>query len=132
MFGGNMKNKNAFTLIELLAVIIILSMLAIIGSVAVTKIVKDSKEELSQTQKESIISAAEMWSADNLDKMPQSGECKYILLSDLKNYGLLGDVIDPKTNSEMEDIKVYIKPNENNPLSFDFTLTKNDTCTHIE
>ena len=58
-----MKNKNAFTLIELLAVIIILSMLAIIGSAAVTKIVKDSKEELSSssisTQIEQILSKIE-------------------------------------------------------------------------
>ena len=65
-----MKNKNGFTLVELLAVIVILSLLALLTSTAVTKLVKDSKEDLYQTQIELIKASAEAWGADNIYKLP--------------------------------------------------------------
>ena len=43
-------NKKGFTLVELLAVIIILSLLALLASTSVSKIVKDSKSDLYDTQ----------------------------------------------------------------------------------
>lgn len=102
-------NKKGFTLVELLAVIVILALLALLTSTAVTKLVKDSKNDLSEIQMKSIKSAAESWGAENLSKLPDVGECKYLTLQDLKNSGLLdSNIIDPNTNEEISD-NLYIK-----------------------
>jgi len=103
-------NKKGFTLVELLAVIIILSLLALLTNTAVTKLVKDSKDELSDTQIQLIQSAAEAWGADNLLKLPKAGECSYLTLENLQKYGLIdSSIIDPNTNDEISpDLKIKI------------------------
>ena len=108
-YSDYMNNKG-FTLVELLAVIIILSLLALLTSTAVTKVLKDSKDDLSKTQFSAIKSAAEVWGADNLNKLPSDGECKYLTLKDLKDYGLMSsNVSDPNTNKEIpDDLKIKI------------------------
>ncbi len=94
--------KKGFTLVELLGVIIIISLLALLTSVAVTKLVKDSKQQISNVQKSLIVEAAKIWGADNLGKLPNKGECVYLSVSDLKNEGLLD-------NSEKLDNNIIIR-----------------------
>ena len=108
-----MKNKNGFTLVELLAVIVILSLLALLTSTAVTKLVKDSKEDLYQNQIELIKASAEAWGADNIYKLPPAGECSYITVENLKQYGILdSSVVDPRTNEQIPDsLKIKISSN---------------------
>ncbi len=94
--------RKGFTLIELLGVIIIISLLALLTSIAVTKLVKDSKQQLSNVQINLIKSSAEMWGADNLGKLPDIDECIYLKVSDLKNVGLLD-------NSEKLDDNIIVR-----------------------
>ena len=102
-------NKNGFTLVELIAVIVILGLLALIANSSVVNVVKNSKSDLYNAQLKLIESAAETWGNDNLDKLPNDGECKYLTLANLKNYGLIKEeIINPKTNSEFSD-NLYIK-----------------------
>ena len=103
-------NKKGFTLVELLAVIVILALLALLTSTAVTKLVKDAKNDLSETQIQLIKSAADTWIADNINNLPSSGSCGYLTLEDLKYYGLLDNVIlDPKNSEEISnDLKIKI------------------------
>ena len=103
-------NKKGFTLVELLAVIIILSLLALITSTSITKIVKESRTDLYNNQLLAIQKAAESWGADNLDLLPDADECKYITLGALKNYGIIdNDINDPRTNQEFsDDLKIKI------------------------
>ena len=79
-------NKKGFTLVELLAVIVILSLLALLTSTAVTKLVKDAKGDLNNTQIELIKSAAQTWGAEHLNWLPGDKECSYLTLSNLKDY----------------------------------------------
>ena len=109
-------NKKGFTLVELLAVIIIISLLALLTSTSVTKILKDAKNDLSNIQIASIKAAAEAWGADNFNRLPKVNECKYLTLKDLKDYGLLdSNVIDPKNNQEISD-NLKIKMTTTNSL----------------
>ena len=102
-------NKKGFTLVELLAVIIILSLLAVLASTSVTKVIKNSKSDLYDAQLNLIKSAAEAWGSDNINKLPNAGECKYITLSTLKGYGLIDNEIkNPKTNKKFNE-NLYIK-----------------------
>lgn len=103
-------NKKGFTLVELLAVVVILALLALLTSTAVTKLVKDAKNDLSETQMTLIKSAADTWMSDNLNKLPSSGSCAYLTLEDLKYYGLLDNtILDPKNSEEIpNDLKIKI------------------------
>ena len=123
-----MKNihNNGFTLVELLAVIIILSLLALIASTAVTKLVADTKSDLSDTQMTLIKSAAESWGAENLTLLPSAGECKYLTLGELKEAGLMDSkIIDPKTNEELSDdfkVKITGTLNKHDKLIIDYEV----------
>ena len=127
-------NKNGFTLVELIAVIVILGLLALIANSSVVNVVKNSKSDLYNTQLKLIESAAESWGNDNLDKLPNDGECKYLTLANLKNYGLMEEeIINPKTNKEFSDnlyIKINSKVNSSGMLKTTYKVDDNiNGCT---
>ena len=64
--------KNAFTLIELLAVFILLAIIALITTSVILAVGKDSKESLYKTQKEMVIEAAKKWTIENEYKIDSS------------------------------------------------------------
>lgn len=131
-----MKDKG-FTLVELLAVVIILALLALLTSTSVTKIVKNSKKELSDTQIKLIESAAKTWGADNLNILPPAGECSYLTLRDLKEYGLIDSkVIDSNTNKELSDnlkIKITTTTNSygNSITNYEVNPSNVSTCLYV-
>ena len=58
--------KKGFTLIELLAVITLLGFLSLIVVPVVDKIIKDSEQDLYETQINNIEQAAKNWSSENI------------------------------------------------------------------
>lgn len=130
-------NKKGFTLIELLAVIVILSLLVLLASTSVTKLVKESKEDLYDTQMNLIESAAKTWGAENIDKLPSSGKCIYIYLSDLKASGLIdSEITNPKTNERLSDtlaIKITAKTGKYGDLVTSYTIdtTALGSCEYV-
>lgn len=60
-----MKNKG-FTIVELLAVIVILSVVLLVSVPAVFNIISSSRESISEEQKTAIVSAARSWGISNL------------------------------------------------------------------
>ena len=84
-------NKRGFTLIEMIAVIVILSLMAIIVETNITKIVKKSKNDLSSVQEKLIIQAGKMWASDNMDDIPDYG-CTYVTLNELIEAGIINDI----------------------------------------
>lgn len=102
--------KKGFTLIELMGVIMILGVIALIAIPVVDRQLKESKKDLSQTQKENIKDAAKMWAAKNIYNLPESGASCYIKYSDLTSGGYLKEELkDPNTNVEFSDDTVSIK-----------------------
>ena len=101
------KELNAFTLVELLGVIIILSVIALITYPIIDKTIKNSKEEsLKQTIK-NIEDAAYNYSVEN-----DIGYSKYynkIELKELKEKGYLTNSIikNPVTNEELQGCVIY-------------------------
>ena len=63
--GDIMKNKG-FTIVELLAVIIILGVVMFIATPNIIKILNDSKKSLGEEQKRAIERAARSWGVENL------------------------------------------------------------------
>lgn len=95
-------NKKAFTLIELLAVIVILGIIATITVPTIVGLINNAKEDTLEEQKNVIINAADRWGTDNVRKLPKTS-C-YLEIDFLKQEGYISsdkDIIDPTTNEEM-------------------------------
>ena len=100
-------NKKGFTLVELLAVIVILSLLAIITSTVIFKLIKTSREDLYNDQIKLIEKAAEKWTVDNTDLVGYT--VPYCLSIDnlLKSGHIKKDTLtDPRDESSIDG---YVK-----------------------
>ena len=114
--------KRGFTLIELLGVIIILSLLVTISGVAVTKMVKKSKTDLTDTQKVLIKQAAMLWSEDNYSEViDATGSCVTKNLDDLSAY------INNPSELHVSNISVRICADlTGEAINFNYTLVEGE------
>ena len=85
--------KKGFTLTELLAVIIVLSLLTLVTATIVASIVKSGKNKINKTQEQLIVKAAELWYQDNREYLPEKNSCTYVTLQTLKADGVLDDEV---------------------------------------
>ena len=128
-----MKNKG-FTLVEMLAVIVLLSIIALIAVPAITGIIKGSKETLSEAQLKSIENSARNWASDidNVDKLPTAdGTCVKVSLNLLKKEGYANlDIKDPKTGNQ---VNAWVKiTRSGKKLNYETRTTNFTGCTDAE
>ena len=106
-----MKNKNAFTLVELIAVVSILGLIALIVYPTIASVIKDARENSYQDQVTVIEKAAKSWSIDNASKLSTDGKSYNLKMSELLNGGYISseDVKDPRNSSKTLSGYVEIK-----------------------
>ena len=98
-----MKSRG-FTLVELLAVIVILMVISLIIVTATFNIVDTSNETVYQVQVNTILNAAYDFSLKNLSYLPDENQKKYITLGELKYSGFLSsNITDPNTKEKFRD-----------------------------
>jgi type IV pilus assembly protein PilA len=95
-----MKFNKGFTLVELLAVIIILGVIGIIAIPAVNKAIRNAKQQLYEVQINNIEMGAKSWAAENVFNLPENdGELITLTLGQLKVAGHVQfDIKNPVTN----------------------------------
>ena len=126
-------NKKAFTLIELMAVIVILSIIVVITTPVIFNLVSSVKDELSKEQKQIIENAARMWGVKNLsvdnNKNPiyNSRVKKSITIDELKTAGFL-EKKDIKNISEEDINNAGVCITYNNQFIYEFTENV-DNCS---
>ena len=106
----NMKkiNNRGFTLVEVLAVLVILSAIMAIALPSITSSMERNKKKQDDSKKEMLASFAEIYVADHRNSlynwMSANGkdEC-YIKISTLKTAGLLSDDADKDSNGSTID-----------------------------
>ena len=129
-------NKKAFTLVELMAVIIILGVLALIAIPAVDKKIKEARNDLTNTQISNLKKAAKMWASENPYSIPNNGETCYLKYTYLVNEGFLeSDMKDPATNQDYNDNNVNIKitkAEKTNQVTYTADFDKNRTNTDYD
>ena len=103
------KNRRGFSLVELLAVVVILGLIMAIGIGATSYLVDKAKSEKMESQKNTVNMSAQTYLQNNKNLVPKIiGESKIIKVSDLRrtNY-LTEDITNNKGESCME--KSYVR-----------------------
>lgn len=101
--------KRGFTLIEIMAVIIILGTIGLIVTVSVDKTIRDNKEKMHQMQISGIEDAARTWGTKNISYLPDNdGQSISIPLVALKKDGLIDKEITNPKNETLFYNNMYI------------------------
>ena len=116
-----MKQKG-FTFIEMLAVVVLLALMVIIAYPIVVNQIKNSNEELTNSEKELLATSTYSYIEDNQNNYPiRSGNIFCVKVSDLNKAGKI-----PVTLKHVElSSVVKVTVASNNELSYDVV----DTCT---
>ena len=115
--------KKGFTLVELLAVIVILAVIALIATPIVKKSIDNSKNQALKETINSIERAAYNYGYQN--DIGYSTEYKKLTLDELIDKGFLkGDIINPVTNEKMNGCVLYRWNETNNQYEFKY----NEEC----
>ena len=108
IIGDSMKR--GFTLVELLAVLILLGVVSLIAIPSIGKILNRSREKARESTKNELIKAAKEYYADNIRELPDDGSHKCLSVSEIEESGYISndDIIDPKTKKKLTGyIKIY-------------------------
>lgn len=112
-----MSMQKGFTLVEMLAVIIILTIVATITFPIVSQSIEKNREKLYYAQLDEIKLNAEKWAYSNLDLLPTvEDEMITITLQNLKEGGFVAlDIRDPRNDKLLpNDLKITITFKNNN------------------
>ena len=107
-------NKKGFTLIEMIAVVIIVSLLSIIMVPMIINQVSDKKKDVNATTEEIIFQAAQLYMENDINTYSKtSGNSYFVSLDKIINAGYLSSpIIDYTTGKEIPLTKcVYTKVN---------------------
>ena len=98
-----MKEKG-FTLVELLAVLVILAIIFTISAPLMTEILDQSENTIYKTQISTILDATYDFSLKHINYLPESDKTNYITLGELKYEGMVDyDLTNPETTEKFED-----------------------------
>lgn len=129
-----MKNIKGFTLIELTAVIVLISIISILVSIPINKMLKDSRKKLNEKQKDQIVLAASNWAIDNPYLLPPYIDDSSVKLTieQLFNGGYLdAEVVDLRDKEKVE-ICSYVEITLNTNVNDGYKNTYNYEYHELE
>lgn len=128
------KRIKGFTLVELLAVIVILSLLLLATVTTVSSQFKNSKDELYDTQLNNIKLAAEMWGSDNKTKLTSISDCVSLTLGYLKEEGYVDiNIKNTYTGELFENDEVFVNiTKETNRYKYEVFDDSGKLCSIVD
>jgi prepilin-type N-terminal cleavage/methylation domain-containing protein len=121
--------KKGFTIIEVLAVVVIITLITLLVVPNLLNNVNNKKKDISDSAKQMIYEAADMYIKENSSSYPVEDNATYcIKLETLVNSGKLSNPIkDLKTNKEIP-LNFYVKTTINEFNQYDYILVDNKSC----
>ncbi len=119
------ENKNkGFSLIEVLAAVVIMGILSTIAIVSVNFILEKAEKEYYKSQEDEIINAAKSYAQDNRNFLPKRvGMKKYITLKELQNKKYIGKIKDRhKKECDYENTVVQVFKYDKEHYSYSINL----------
>lgn len=120
--------KKGFTLVELLAIIIILGIIAVITVPIINRTIVNAKDKLYEEQVSQIQSAAKKWGSSEIDILNSApGNVYFLSISELQDSGYLesSDILDPRNKEKMDGCIVVKYDNEYNQYTYKYNI---NTC----
>ncbi len=125
ILNGDDGMKKGFTLVELLAVIVLLALLATIAVPSAFTIGENIRKDMYCDKVEMIITDAERWGSNHLSQLNKSGTCyKSMTILDLINEGVIKRETDevgienPYTGESMDNLVVGVYYKNNRAYAF--------------
>ena len=108
MIGKEKLNKKGFTLVEVLAVIVILGILSTIGTVSIINLRKKQEEKFNNTQLQIFKQTSQTYFSDNKSKLPATPfGTETVYLKDLIDDNYIDELLDYRKN-EYDRAKSYV------------------------
>ena len=125
-----MKEK-AFTLVELIAVVAILGLIALIVYPAITSVIRNARESSYNDQVKVIEKAAKEWSTEHANILPDDGSTYRLPVSELLDKGYISndEIKDPRNSSKNLTGNVEIKY-DSSIKQFTFKYVDNSSKTN--
>lgn len=101
-------NRKGFTLVELLAVLVLLSAIMYIAIPSISSSMERSKNKKKEKNIQLLEAAAEMYVADHRYALQKNDKC-YIMLEDLVSGGYVSSDTTKNGDDELMGVIVYIK-----------------------
>ena len=123
-----MKNNKAFTLVEVLAVIAILTLIIAIITPKIFNKISTAENITQKEQINTLINIAKIYTNQNTEKLPENNSISVITIQELKESGLINksQILDPKTKEELTGC-ILIK-DENNKYKYEYN---EDKCNNL-
>lgn len=118
-------NKKAFTLIELISVIVILGILGLIVFPSILSSINDSESNLDNDNKKIIISGAKSYVNDYADKFLRNGNTYCLQLSTLYDEGYIDTVAGIKSDDNVLQTDAISIKYENNKFVYEYVTLNN-------
>lgn len=122
--------KKGFTLIEVLAVILAISLITLLVVPNILNSVNNKKSNISETARDMIYKAADLYITDNSTSYPIDEDVTYcIKIEELVNSGKLTSPVKDLKNNKEVPLNYYVKATVNDYNQFDYDLVNNRACT---
>ena len=116
--------KNGFTLVELIAIILVLSIIMTISFTSLSKTIENSNNQKYDTLIKNIETACENYVNlpgiyRKVDSAINSNGSYEVTMNDLINASVIDEIpINPKNNKKMKNGKIIVTKNSNNELVY--------------
>ena len=122
------QKRNAFTLVELLAVIVILAIILIIAVPGVLSIINKTKDSAYNRQIDMIKNAAKNYvTANTITWSGENPQSTLVTLDMLQSGGYLDKkMVDPRNKKEILCANVLVTKDNKNKITYDVDMTCND------
>ena len=116
--------KKGFTLVELLAILVILGLIGLLVYPAIENTIKGVRKDLYKTQKSTLIAGLKNWVVDHPRSLPErNGEVVYVSLGQLKLGAYVDiDISDPRTDKLFDNATQTIIKRENGKYKYEVLL----------